>query len=534
MLWGITIAHCFICRLCVYPLQEEVWPSDSESECDDQCNVAHPVVSQMRLLFIFLVMWQFAYKISNAAIDSLLRFLKFFLLCLGNAFHSEMLVKAGESAPLGLLGLHKILQITESDFVNYVVCPVCSSVYEYEDCINVQSSESKRCHHISQPNHPQRSRRKECGTVLLKKVRTKSGYCLKPRKVYPYMPIKKSIARLVKKVGFVESCERWRYRPTSESGSSYLTDVYDGQVWKHFNSATHFNFLTSPHCYLLTMNVDWFQPFERSVYSVGAIYLTVQNLPRDKRYKPDNIIVVGIIPGPKEPSLTMNSYLTPLVLELQEAWSEGFVVTTPHNIPITVKLALTCVSCDIPASRKVSGFLGHNAALGCIKCLKKFTVEFGKRTDYSGCDRENWPIRSKDQHRQDVSKVLSEVTKTGKAAAESRYGVRYSVLLALPYFDPVHFTVIDVMHNIYLGTGKHMLELWIEKELLTKEKLIQIDSRINKFRVPADVGRVPSSISSSFGAFTANQWRNWITIYSAVVLKDLLPRDHMQCWLLYV
>lgn len=55
---------------------------------------------------------------------------------------------------------------------------------------------------------------------------------------------------------------------------------------------------------------------------------------------------------------------------------------------VTVKLALTCVACDIPASRKVCGFLGHKASLGCNKCYKKFNVQFGKPTDYSGFDRE--------------------------------------------------------------------------------------------------------------------------------------------------
>lgn len=39
---------------------------------------------------------------------------------------------------------------------------------------------------------------------------------------------------------------------------------------------------------------------------------------------------------------------------------------------------------------------------------------------------------------------------------------------------------------------------------------------------------------SSFGAFTAAQWRNWITIYSPVVLKDQLPVEHLRCWLLFV
>ena len=52
--------------------------------------------------------------------------------------------------------------------------------------------------------------------------------------------------------------------------------------------------LSSPHCWLLTLNVDWFEPFECGGYSVGAIYLSIQNLPRDVRFRPENIILVGV------------------------------------------------------------------------------------------------------------------------------------------------------------------------------------------------------------------------------------------------
>ena len=37
-------------------------------------------------------------------------------------------------------------------------------------------------------------------------------------------------------------------------------------------------------------------------------------------------------------------------------------------------MALGCVSCDIPVTRKVCGFLGHNSRLGCNKCYKQFIV----------------------------------------------------------------------------------------------------------------------------------------------------------------
>ena len=122
---------------------------------------------------------------------------------------------------------------------------------------------------------------------------------------------------------------------------------------------------------------------------MGAINLTVQNLPHNVRYKPENIILVWIMPGPPESSLTINSCLSPLVLELQEAWTTGFKVSSPHGIPVTNKFAPSCVACDIPASRKVSGFLGHSAALGCSKCLKNFGNHTDGTRDCSGYDEEN-------------------------------------------------------------------------------------------------------------------------------------------------
>lgn len=64
------------------------------------------------------------------------------------------------------------------------------------------------------------------------------------------------------------------------------------------------------------MNIDWFQPFKDISYSVGVIYDVILNLPRNIRYKDCNVIIVGVIPGPKEPKHDVNSYFGPLVTEL--------------------------------------------------------------------------------------------------------------------------------------------------------------------------------------------------------------------------
>ena len=90
--------------------------------------------------------------------------------------------------------------------------------------------------------------------------------------------------------------------------------------------------------------------------SVGVIYLVILNLPRKIRFKPENIIIVGAIPGPREPKLT-NSYLKPMVDEML-VLLEGISIESPRSVlgAQTVRVALCCICSDIPATRKLCVF----------------------------------------------------------------------------------------------------------------------------------------------------------------------------------
>ena len=48
--------------------------------------------------------------------------------------------------------------------------------------------------------------------------------------------------------------------------------------------------------------------------------------------------------------------------------------------------------------------------------------------------------------------------------------------------------------------------------------------------VPQDIGRIPGKISCSFSGFTADQWKNWTTVYSLFALNRVLPHNHLECW----
>jgi hypothetical protein len=60
--------------------------------------------------------------------------------------------------------------------------------------------------------------------------------------------------------------------------------------------------------------------------------------------------------------------------------------------------------------------------------------------------------------------------------------------------------------------------------------LTQIQSKVNRIQVPSDIGRIPGNVSSGdgFSNFTADQWRNFFTIYATVVLWEHLSNDDRQ------
>lgn len=70
----------------------------------------------------------------------------------------------------------------------------------------------------------------------------------------------------------------------------------------------------------LMLNIDWFKPCKHTEYSIGAIYLTIMNLPRKERFKQENVLLIALLPAPKEPKYNLNSMLYPLVQELLEFW----------------------------------------------------------------------------------------------------------------------------------------------------------------------------------------------------------------------
>ena len=222
----------------------------------------------------------------------------------------------------------------------------------------------------------------------------------------------------------------------------FLADVFDGRVWKEWQYFNGEPFLAGPRNYAFMLNVDWFQPFKHSLYCVGALYMVLINLPRAERFKPENVFLVGIIPGPHEPKLTINSYLQPLVAELYLLWEDGITFRAHGASTAEVyHAALLCVGCDVAAARKVCRFTGHASCKGCSKCTKAFPGSVSSKIDCSGFD----PCHPRNNHKdsKEAQEILNQTTAGEKASMGQKFGTRLTELMLLPYFDCLRYHIID-------------------------------------------------------------------------------------------
>ena len=219
---------------------------------------------------------------------------------------------------------------------------------------------SNSCEFVLYPNHPQKRFRQPCNTMLMKTVISANDRKnhLYPKNVYGLKSIKSQLETMLKRPGFKELLNKG----PNHSTCNFLSDICDGEIYRNFKD-NYGDLFFHDKCNIgFMLNVDWFNPFKNSEYSLGAIYIVILNIAREYRFKWENVILLGLIPDPKEPKRNINPYLKPHIKKLIR-FRDGELLMEGDN-PVIYKFALLCVSSDVPATKKCCGFLCHNAVKG--------------------------------------------------------------------------------------------------------------------------------------------------------------------------
>ena len=112
-----------------------------------------------------------------------------------------------------------------------------------------------------------------------------------PNKLYCCKPLKESLLRLFQIPGF-QNCVK-----VGEIEVNYLETAY--VMYMRVKSGR--SFFSQKQTIGLMLNLSWFSPFKHvQADSIGAIYAVVLNLPRNVRFKKENLIFIGLIPNMKK------------------------------------------------------------------------------------------------------------------------------------------------------------------------------------------------------------------------------------------
>lgn len=336
---------------------------------------------------------------------------------------------------------------------SYVQCPVCYALYPYTGTIASMPPELERCTHKPTPTSPR------CDVPLWEERRLGGNTVWAPRRKYIHQSLKEWVGRLLTRPG-VEELMR---EPCDRPEAAVMEDIWDGPVLRKFrdpNGEPFFRNRSGELRLAFSLNADGFHPLHmleaKQNLTCTAVYMVILNFPPALRYLFRNMYLAGIIPGPGKPSLDqINHVLSLLVLELLDFWKGVFyTITFASSSGLLAKGALIPLVCDMLAARQLCGLGSATSTWFCTFCL--LTIQ-----EIKNLNKRSWPPRDLRKQIQQAESWRDSQSEADRDDIFKACGVRWSVLLDLPYWNPILFSVVDSMHAAYLGlVHAHCRKVW--------------------------------------------------------------------------
>ncbi|GBC39248.2 hypothetical protein GLOIN_2v1788017 [Rhizophagus irregularis DAOM 181602=DAOM 197198] len=209
-------------------------------------------------IILWILQYQQRYKLPNVSIDSLFKFLRFFLLTVDENKFS--------SFPSSLYVAKKILGIS-MNIIKYAACNKCHKLYDINEISN--TTEVPTCSFINYPNHSIERFRQKCNNPLVKKIDSNkdggNNPIIRPIMTFPLVNIRRQLTLFFGRKDFEVTCRKWAER---ENETEALFDIYDGRIWMSFEDGKGEPFFKKEYAEThigLMLNIDCDVPATRKL-----------------------------------------------------------------------------------------------------------------------------------------------------------------------------------------------------------------------------------------------------------------------------
>lgn len=283
------------------------------------------------------------------------------------------------SIPADIRTAEKYMDLSPT-IIRFVSCPKCRAMYLEDDELTIPRDLKVSCPSNAEVCLFQEiSNGVKCQTPLYKTSSINDGKPKVAEMVYCYQDFSSWLSRIVCRPG-MEKKLRTPLKDISDEHKHIIRTIWDSPAVSTFLGPDNKPFFRSQNSsrlpLLLGIGFDNFNPFHNKQAgkktSVGAIFIFCHNLEESIRYLPQYIYLVGVINGPKQPSLTqINHYFKPLIDQLLAFYERGYFFNQTPESPkgLLMQGAVFPLIMDFHALRQATGTASHNSKFFCIYCL---------------------------------------------------------------------------------------------------------------------------------------------------------------------
>ena len=347
------------------------------------------------------------------------------------------------------------------------------------------------------------------------------------------------------------------YRHQYVSVPGTIADVFDGEIYQELLSkyvvvggeTLSHKYFSGKHDIAFSIALDGYLLYKRRRGGPSATPIIIQifNLPPAVRTHVQQLMILGVIPGPHGPKRP-ETFLAPVDDECAELAHGVSVFNCVDQNNFTLHAYNLFNQGDIVSIEKVLGIKGHNGLSPCRSC--EITGVYNKvyyvplcQPSNPGEELETWdpkdlPMRKHEDWQNVVDEINAAHLKKDKGWIAMKTGIkRMPALTRVRSLDYARSNPWDWTHLFLENVIPNLVDLWMGrfKGLDSGNEDYEIDSETWKLigdegveavkNLPAPFTRVIPHIVKERGWFTAEAWCFWF-IYLAPILLNGRFSDH--------